>query len=219
MSNSSRNIAIIGLGSFGISLARQLDRFGDHVLGIDRSESRVSSMTEILHRSLIMDARDELAMKEAELSSYDVVVIATSSDLESSVLACMNARQVGARTIWAKAGSATHARILEKLGIDRLLEPEREYGEHIAHMLHNEAIGDYINLAASLYVATVRIGKRRAGKRLEELKLLERHQLHCRGLVRDDTFIACEADTPMLADDALLVVGKREDMRAFAEKQ
>jgi len=219
MAHGSRNIAIIGLGAFGASLARQLDHFDDHVLGIDQDEARVSQLSDTLHRSLICDARDELALTEAGLGDYDVVVVATSSNLESSVLACMNARQAGARTLWAKAANATHARILHKLGVDRLVEPELEYGEHMAHILHNESIGDYIRLAPTVYVATVRLGRRRAGQRLEQLNLLDRHDLQCRGLVRDDDFIACEPDTPLLADDLLLLIGKRENMRAFAEKQ
>ena len=218
MAHSSRSVAVVGLGTFGSSVAGELARFGDHVLGIDTSDTCVSRLSETLHRAVIADARDEDAMQEAGLGDYDVAVVAVASDLESSVLSCMNARQLGVGEIWAKASSDTHARILRSIGVDRILEPEHEYGEHIAHMLHNASMQEYMRLAPHLHVASIRVGAARVGQELAELKLLDRFELRCLGLVRAGAYIEC-ADEIALADgDTLLVLGTRENMRAFAEK-
>ena len=218
MSNSRRSVAVIGLGSFGGSVARELSRFGDHVIGIDTSEARVTAVADTLYRAVIADARDERAMEEAGLGDYDVAVVAMASDLESSVLSCMNARQAGVPQIWAKASSSTHARILESIGVDRILQPEHEFGEHIAHMLHNAAMQEYIRLAPHLHLASILVGARRVGETLHGLKLLDRLELRCLGLVRAGAYIDCAEDATLAEGDSLLVVGTREHMRAFAEK-
>ena len=218
MPHTSRNVAVIGLGSFGSSVAAELSRFGDHVLGVDLDEGRVSRLSDTLYRAVIADARDERAMEQAGLGSYDVVVVAMASDLESSVLAVMNARQCGVAEVWAKASSTTHARILESIGVERIVQPEHEFGEHIAHMLHNGAMQDYIRLAAGLHLAQIRVGGRHTGEPLEDLPLLNRYDLRCLGLVRDGRYLGCAESFRIAEGDTLLVVGTRGDMRAFAEK-
>ena len=218
MARSSRSVAVIGLGSFGGSVARELARFGDHVLGIDLSEANVSRYSDELYRAVIADARDERAMEEAGLGNYDVVVVAMASDLECSVLGVMNARQAGVGEIWAKASSTTHARILESIGVDRILQPEHEFGEHIAHMLHNAAMQEYLRLAPHLYLASIRVGAERVGQALHELRLLDRFELRCLGLVRAGNYMDCAEDAVLAEDDTLVVAGTREHMRTFAEK-
>ena len=218
MANTSRSVAVLGLGSFGGSVARELARFGDHVLGVDTSETCVDRYSDLLYRTVIADTRDERAMEEVGLGQYDAAVVAMASDLEASVLSCMNARQAGVGEIWAKASSRTHARILESIGVDRIVQPEREFGEHIAHMLHNAAMQEYIRLAPRLHLASIRVGPERAGEPLEGLKLLDRFELRCLGLVRDGAHLGCADDVELRDGDALLVLGSREHMRAFAEK-
>ncbi len=218
MSTSSRSIVVIGLGSFGASVARELSRFGDRVLGIDSSEARVAHLSDVLYRSVIADARDERALEEAGVKDYDIVVVAIASDLECSVLSCMNARQLEVPQIWAKASSRTHARILGSIGVDRILQPEQEFGEHIAHMLHNAAMLEFVRLAPSVHLASVRTGSRHVGQLISELKLLDKFGLRCLGLVRDGAFVTCADAAALLDDDALIVIGTRQNMRDFADR-
>ena len=218
MANTSRSVAVLGLGSFGGSVARELARFGDHVLGVDTSETCVDRYSDLLYRTVIADTRDERAMEEVGLGQYDAAVVAMASDLESSVLSCMNARQAGVAEIWAKAGSRTHALILESIGVDRVVQPEHEYGEHIANMLHNAAMQEYIRLAPQLHLASIRVGAEQGGKRLGDLKLLDRFELRCLGLVRDDAYLNCSGELELADGDSLLVIGSRERLRVFAEK-
>lgn len=217
VSRLDRAIAVIGLGSFGGSVAEELSRVGDHVLGIDLLESRVARYSNILHRAVIADARDERALDDIGLGEYDIVVVAMGTDLESSLLACMNARHAGVDDVWAKAGSETHARILERIGVDRVMQPENEYGKHLAQRLHNPAMLDYLGLDDSLRLASIRCNDGRTGQSLDQIKPLKRHDMHCLGVLRQGSVAAADAALVLEPGDVLLVVGTREHLRAFAE--
>ena len=218
MSRDSRDIAVIGLGAFGGSVARELARFGDHVLGIDEDEARVIELSGSLARTMIADARDERAMAEAGLGNYDVVVVAMASRLECSLLSVMSAKSLGVEEIWAKAANPTHARILERIGATRILQPEQQFGEHIAHMLHNPAIWDYVRISESLHVASVRLPAKLAGKTVGSLELQKRHGLRMVGLVRDGGWHDCHAELGLTEGDMVLLLGPRPEIRSFADR-
>ena len=218
MPRGSRDIAVIGLGAFGGSVARELARFGDHVLGIDENEASVAKLSGTLSRVLIADGRDERAMAEAGLGNYDVVVVAMASRLECSLLAVMAAKSLGVEEVWAKAANPTHARILEQIGATRIMQPEQQFGEHIAHMLHNPAIGDYVRIGEALHVASVRLPSRLAGKRAEALELQRRHGLRLVGLVRGGEWHDSDPGLALAEGDMVLLLGARPEIRAFADR-
>ena len=85
-------------------------------------------------------------------------------------------------------------------------------------MLHNAAMQEYIRLAPHLHLASIQVGAERVGQTLDELGLIERFELRCLGTVRDGTYMDCAENATLAEGDALLVVGTREHMRAFAEK-
>ena len=113
----SEGFVIIGLGTFGTTVAQELARAGEHVLGIDRHERHVARVAEDLAEAVIADARDEDALREAGVGSYGTVVIGIGEDLEASMVATMNCRLLGVKRIWVKAKTKTHHRILVKLGL------------------------------------------------------------------------------------------------------
>ena len=105
MAKEKRSFVVIGLGAFGGTVALELARFGNHVLGIDLDERRVSQMASALTGAIILDTTDELALREAGLENYDVALVAIGDDIEASILTTMNLRVLGVETIWAKAAS------------------------------------------------------------------------------------------------------------------
>lgn len=111
-----RSVAVIGLGTFGTTVASELMRFGNHVLGIDTTERNVTRVADTLSEALIVDGRDEQALREAGVGNYDVAVVAIGEDLEANILCTMNLKVIGVPTIWVKAVSRTHHRILTKIG-------------------------------------------------------------------------------------------------------
>ncbi|OWV37174.1 potassium channel family protein [Mameliella alba] len=214
----SRSFAVIGLGTFGTTVASELARFGNHVLGIDTVEKNVTRVAETLAEAVIVDGRDEQALREAGLASYDVVVVAIGEELEANILCTMNAKLLGVPTVWVKAMNRTHHRILTKLGADRVIQPEQEIGRHIAQMLHNPLVRDYVSLGNGFHVVDFRVPESLNGKRVESAGFAEEFDLRALGLMRGTEFLSCETGAAELqVDDKLLLLGRRENLRRFAD--
>lgn len=213
-----RSIAIIGLGTFGAAVARELARFGDHVLGIDTDESAVARLSQELTRAVIADAREPQALEEAGLGSYDIAVVCMATDIEANLLAVMNAKDAGATEVWAKASSSTHARILHQVGVDRVLTPEETFGQQVSQALHNPLMRASVRLTDDLHLAHIGAPKRIWGKTLGKIRFGERHDLRCVGVLRGPVPLPPDPDEQVGENDSLLLVGSRPAMRAFADK-
>lgn len=214
----NRNFAVIGLGTFGTTVASELARFGNHVLGIDRDERNVARVSETLAEAVIADGRDEQALREVGMGNYDVAVVAIGEELEANILCTMNVKFIGVPTVWVKAVSRTHHRILTKLGADRIIQPEQEVGRHIAQMLHNPLVRDYVSLGNGFHVVDFRVPGSLDGKRVDAVGLSDKFELRALGLMRGGEFFSCESGTTDLrTDDKLLLLGRRENLRRFGD--
>ncbi len=214
---ASRVFGVIGLGNFGGTVATELTRFGNHVIGVDLSEARVSTFAERLSQAIIVDARDDAALREAGLGECATALIAVGEDLEASILAAINLKLIGVDTIWAKANTRTHHRILSRLGVDRVIHPEVEVGQHIAQVLHNPLVRDYVSLGNGYHVVNFRVPKSLEGKRLADLSYGRKHNLRCIGVMRGTDFVGRDDEACALqGDDLLLLLGQRKDLRDFA---
>lgn len=217
MARETRSFAVIGLGAFGSAVATELARFGNQVIGVDTDERRVSQMADSLHSAVILDTTDEAALREAGIDRYDVALIAIGRDIQASILTTMNLKLLGVETIWVKAANKTHHRILSKLGADRVILPEQEMGRHIAQMLNNPVVQDYVSLGNGFSVVNIVIPARLAGRPLNELALAA-HDLRLLGLMRGTGFHTCDSrDLALEEDDKLILLGKRPDLRRFGD--
>ncbi|MGR3505720.1 MAG: potassium channel family protein [Paracoccaceae bacterium] len=218
MAKETRTFAVIGLGAFGSAVASELARFDNHVIGIDQDERRVTQLASALPATAILDSSDENALREAGIDRYDVALIAIGRDIQASILTTMNLKMLGVGTIWVKASNKTHHRILSKLGADRVILPEQEMGRHIAQMLNNPVVQDYVSLGNGYSVVNIVVPERLDSKPVTTLKIGQAHDLKLLGLMRGTEFISC--DTPDLIlkkDDKLLLLGKRPDLRRFGD--
>jgi len=218
-SKQSRSFAVIGLGTFGSTVATELSKFGNYVLGIDVDDRRVARQADVLAEAVIADGRDEDALREAGVGSYDVGVVAIGEDLEANILCTMNIKLLGVDTIWVKALNRTHHRILAKLGADRIIQPEHEVGQHIAQVLHNPLIRDYVSLGNGFHIVDFHMPERVDEKPLASFKLEENYELRCLGVMRGTAFLSShEPDVTLTADDKLLSLGRRQNLRTFGDK-
>ena len=209
---------VIGLGAFGSTVAQELARFGNHVMGVDSDEKLVARLADTLTATAILDTTDETAMREAGIDQYDVALCAIGSDIQSSILTTMNLRLLGLDRIWVKAANRTHHRILSKLGADRVILPEQEIGRHAAQVLRNPQVRDYVSLGNGFHVVEYVAPEAFDGRRLGELKLDRQPELRALGLMRGSEFISCASpDTVLKAEDKLLLLGRRDDFRRFAD--
>jgi trk system potassium uptake protein TrkA len=217
LAERKRSFAVIGLGAFGSTVATELARFGGYVLGIDIDEKRVAHLADDLAEAKILDGSDEAALREAGLDRYGVVVIAIGEDVESSILCTMNARMLGCSTVWVKARDRTHHRILTKLGADRVILPEQEIGQHVAQMLNNPAVWDYVRIGNGFFAVDLVVPAKLDGRTLASLKL-EGFELRPLGLMRGTEFHAGDASDLVLKEgDNLLILGQRAELRRFGD--
>lgn len=214
----TRSFAVIGLGTFGSTVASELARFGNPVLGIDTDERNVTRLAETLSEAIIADGKDEAALKEAGVGNYDVAVIAIGEDLEANVLCTMNVKLLGVETIWVKALNKTHHRILSKLGADRVILPEQEIGQHIGQMLHNPLVRDYVSLGNGYHVIDMKVPSALDGQALKNTGIVETYDLRPLGAMRESQFLSCESGELILREgDKLLLLGKRLELRRFGD--
>ena len=127
--------AVIGLGRFGTSLALTLVENGYVVLGIDRNRELVQSLADEITMTVALDATDEDALREVDISAYDTVVVAIGDDFESSILTTVTLKDLGVRQIVCKAQDERQSSVLLKVGADRVVLPESEAGERLAYLL------------------------------------------------------------------------------------
>jgi trk system potassium uptake protein TrkA len=210
MNKKNRSFVVIGLGSFGSTVASELARFGDHVLGICLDERNVNALADTLAEAIIADGRDEEALREAGVGKYDVAVVAIGEDLEANILCTMNLKRLGVPVIWAKATSRTHRLILGKLGADRVIHPEVEIGQHIAQMLHYPQVNDYVSLDHGNFLVYYQVPEQLEGKTVGSLNMTERFKVRCLGLMRGADYVGCESgDTKLRTEDKLILLGNR----------
>lgn len=143
---------VIGLGIFGATVARELTRLGHEVLGIDSDEHRVDRLSEELTHAVIADVTDENALVELNAGSYDAAVVAIGRNVEATMLATLQLRELGLQKVWAKALTNQHYRILERLGATRIIAPEHEMGIRISQELNYPMVHDYLGLDDDYFI-------------------------------------------------------------------
>ncbi|EAX48189.1 TrkA-N domain protein [Thermosinus carboxydivorans Nor1] len=146
----NKSFAVIGLGRFGTSVARTLSRLGYEVLAIDTEEERVQQVADEVTHTYIADTTDENSLKALGIRNFDVVVVAIGEDIQANVLTTLLLKDLGVKYIVAKARNELHGKMLAKIGADRVVYPERDMGQRVAHNLVSTNVLDYIELSPDL---------------------------------------------------------------------
>jgi trk system potassium uptake protein len=166
-----KQVAILGLGRFGIGLANTLLTMGYDVLAMDVDEKKVQAISPTITRAVQADGTDEAVLKELGVDKFDVAIVAMGSDIENSVLSTILLRKLGVRYVVARADNDLHGSILEKIGADKVIYPEREMGNRVAHGLMLTQVLDYMPVAPAYGVAKVSPPNSFIGRTLSELGL------------------------------------------------
>ncbi len=166
-----KQVAILGLGRFGVGLANTLLGMGYDVLAMDVEEKRVQAISSSITRAVQADGTDEAVLRELGVDKFDVAIVAMGSDIENSVLSTILLRKLGVRYVVARADNDLHGTILERIGADKVVYPEREMGTRVAHGLMLTQVLDYMPLAAAYGIAKVSPPNSFIGRTLAELGL------------------------------------------------
>jgi trk system potassium uptake protein TrkA len=168
--DSHKSIVVIGMGRFGTALARELMVNGHEVLGIDTDEKLVQAMSEELTQCVKADTTQEAVLRELGILDFDSVVVAIGGDIEASILTTSLLLQLGVKTVWAKANSEPHGRILEQLGAHKVILPERDMGIRIAHTVSGESL-EYIPIDKDFVMVKTFVPKQFDGVTLADAKI------------------------------------------------
>ena len=166
-----KSYAVIGLGRFGSALARQLCKLGAEVLALDVKGDYVQQIANDVTHAVVGDAQDKEVLRALGVRNLDCAVIAIGDNLAASVLITMNLKELGVPYIVCKAHDETHRKVLEKLGVDRVVIPEQEYAQRLARTLNSHNVLDYIELSEDFGILDVPAPKSWVGKSLRELNV------------------------------------------------
>ena len=171
---SNKQFVIIGLGRFGSSIAKTLYSLGNDVLAIDKDEDVVQEIADNVTHAVQLDATDENALKSLGIRNFDVAVVTIGDNIQSSIMATLLVKELGVKYIIAKGHSDLHAKVLYKIGADRVVLPEKDMGIRVAHNLVSSNILDYIELSEDYSVMEIQVLDEWSGKTLNELKIRRR---------------------------------------------
>lgn len=214
-----QTFAVVGLGRFGFAVASTLIQLGQDVIGVDNDAERVRQMGELTDTAMELDATDIRALRQAGVGEADTAIVSIGENIEASLLAVMQLKDLGVPRLIAKAVTPLHGRILEKLGVTRVIFPEREMAERTARSLVIPNALDYIALSADFSIIDVATPASFVGRTLRDIELRPRYGLMLLAIKRmangvQETLVAPPAEETILAGDTLTVLGRNDRLGA-----
>ncbi|TDF91833.1 potassium channel family protein [Paenibacillus piri] len=211
-----KQFAVIGMGRFGSSVAKTLHGLGFEVLAIDSSEQRTQEVSSIVTHVVQADSTDEEALRALGLRNFDVVVVAIGQDIQSSILTTIILKEIGVPKVVVKAQNELHGKVVRKIGADKVIYPERDMGQRVAHHLISSNIIDYIELSDDHSIAEIRASRPMIGKNLRQLDIRAKYGCNVMGIKTGTHInIAPNAEDTLKENDILIVVGKNVDLQNF----
>lgn len=218
---------IIGLGTFGTHLARQLAREGHEIVAVDNDPAHINSLKEEIEYLIQADCTDLNAFHEIPVDSCDAVILAIGEDFEASLSIASNLQQLGAKRIISRIINPLHGRLLKLLKIDDLMVPEAMAAAWLARSLKTPDVIGSLELGGGYEVAQILVPRKIVGKTLKELDMRERYELNLITVAKGrgsaplssthhpihKVLGVTSPDRAFEADDILVLFGKHQDVR------
>lgn len=210
-----KSYVVIGLGRFGAEAARQLYALGCEVLAMDLHSELVQQVANDVTHAVVGDGQDKEVLNTLGVRNMDCAIIAIGDDLAASVLATMNMKELGVPYIVCKAHDETHRRVLEKLGADRIVIPEKENAARLARSLSSPNVLDYIELSDDYGIVEVPAPKSWYEKTLKELNVRAKLGVNIIAVRRDGKInVSPAADFRIRKEDVMVVLGDTHALEA-----
>ena len=214
-----KDFAVIGLGTFGGSICKELAKMGMDVLAIDKDEDIVEDYSNIVTQAVVADAKDEQVLRDLGIRNFDHVIVAIGNDIQSSILITIMLKELGVKRVTAKALTDLHAKVLRKIGADHVVHPERDMGRRIAHNLISSSVLDYLALSDKYSIVEMQVSEPLVGRSLIELNIRARYGINIVAIKRnDDIIIKNAAEEALQWGDILIAIGSDEDINRFERK-
>lgn len=216
-----KQFIVIGIGRFGSGVAERLCELGQEVLAIDTDEEAIQKISERVTHAVTADATDENILKSLGVRNFDAAVVAIGSDIQSSILTTLMLKEMGVKYVVAKAQNELHAKVLLRIGADKIVFPERDMGERVAHNLISSNILEYIELSPEHSIIEYAVPKSWVGKNLRDINMRAKFgvtvvAIRCKNDERIN--ISPKADNEIKEGDIMIVIGKNDELKKLERK-
>ena len=213
-----RQFAIIGIGRFGSNMAKALTKMGYEVLAIDKNMERVQEFSNEFTHVVQADATDENALRELGILNFDVVVVAIGEDVQANVLTTLQLKEIGAPYIVSMARDSLQIKLLEKIGADRVVSPERDMARRVAYNLASTSVMDYIELSPQFSIVEIAVPEDFLDKTLMESDIRAKYGINVVAIKRKNDLIISPRPTERLQKgDVAIVVGSNDGINSLEE--
>ena len=213
--NGFSTYGIIGLGRFGLAVAEELIKLGKNVIALDKDQSRLRSLQDTSADAYVIEEVSKEAFIDAGLEDADVIIIGIGKDIESNILAALNAKEMGAERVIAKATSEDHAKILEKIGAE-VIFPEVDIGNRLAKRLSSALAEDILPLSEDFSIIQIKVPESLTGKTIVEVNLRKKYGVNVIATIIDGKANGViEPETMLSSDMALVISGSNKGLDAM----
>lgn len=214
-----KQFVVIGIGRFGGALAQRLYELGHEVLAIDSNEDEIQNISDKVTHAVTADATDESALKSLGIRNFDVGIVAIGSDIQSSIITTLMLKDMGVKYVVAKAQNDLHAKVLYKIGADRVVFPERDMGERVAHNLIATNLLEFIELSPEYSIIEFAVPHNWVGKNLRDLNLRVKYGVNVVATKRNNEINAAPmADEEILEKTVLVIIGSNDGIKRLEKK-
>ena len=211
-----KQFAVFGLGSFGWSVALTLESLGCDVLVVDKSYEKIQEIADQVSYAMRADVADPEAMQALGGRNLDGAVVAISESLEASIMATMLSKEMGIPYVLAKAQDNLQGTILQKVGADSVVYPEREMGSRVAKNLVSNTFSDWIELSSEYSMAESKVPEKWVGRSLSELKVREKYGINVVGIIQNEQVnVTFDPHAPLPEDGILIIIGATSVLERF----
>lgn len=216
-----KQIAVIGLGRFGFSVAKTLTESGAEVIAIDREEEKVKAVADFVTYAVQLDAMDEKALRSVGVQNVDIAIVSIGEKIEASILVVMLLKEMGIKNIIAKAVTPLHGRVLENLGVQRVVYPERDMAIRVASSLTRPKVLEELELSQEYSIIELPTPKEFAGKSVKEIQLRSKYGVNLIAIKRKvieagipkDIWNVNPSPTDIMGEgDILVFIGTNKDL-------
>lgn len=212
-----KTYAVIGLGNFGAFVAKKLIDEGLDVIAIDNTESKVEYLSEFTDNAIILDSTNIRALKEAGIVNLDVVIVSIGENIEASILTVMALKDLGNRTIIAKAINHVHGEILSKIGAFKVIFPEKIAGGKLVKDIIGDLTFDKIDFSNSVKILKLLITKSLVGKTVKEIEQKYEGIKLIGYKLNGNWLLDLNDELELQADTMVAFIGRDQDIDSLAD--
>lgn len=211
-----KEFAVIGLGRFGSSIVQELRELDANVLAIDKDEDIVNEYKDIVTEAIIGNTTDEAVLRSVGITNFDHVIVAIGENIQSSILTTLILKDLGVEKVTVKAQNEYHGRVLEKIGADHVIHPERDIGRLLAHRIVSSHTLDILEISDEHSIVEFKTTKKLNNKSILNLGFREKYEVSILAIKRGDQIIVNpDPVIKLMSDDVLILIGKDTDLSRF----